>query len=60
MFSRFWIRLGKFGLFTLIAYLLMAWIVIVTIIIREELAIVDATKVISVFNPAQGSSTIEG
>ena len=60
MFSRFWIRLGKFGLFMLLAYLLMAYIIVVSIIIREELAIVDATKVISVFNPTQGSSSMEG
>ena len=60
MFSRFWIRLGKFGLFMLLAYLLMAYIVVVTIIIREELSIVDAGKVISVLNPSKGLSTMEG
>lgn len=60
MFSRFWVRLGKFGLSLLLVYLLVAYVVIVTIIIREELAIVDATKVISALNAPRGSSTIEG
>ncbi len=60
MFSRFWVRLGKFSLLLLGAYVLMAYIIVVTIIIREELAIVDASKVISVLNPSRGASIIEG
>lgn len=60
MFSRFWVRLGKFGLSILLIYLFLAYLSIVTIIIRKELAIVDANKVISVLNPSQGASTIEG
>ncbi len=60
MFSRFWIRLGKFGLSLLLTYLVMAYIIVITIIIREELAIVDANKVISVFTPTKGVSYLEG
>jgi hypothetical protein len=60
MVSRFWLHLGKLGLFLLGAYLLMAYVIVVTIIIREELAIVDASRVISVLSPAPGASTIEG
>lgn len=61
MLSRFWTRLGKFGLSLLGAYLLMAYIIIITIIVRQELAILDASKVVSVFNlDKKGGSTIQG
>ena len=49
MASRFWLRLGKLGLLCLLAYLLLAYTIVVTIILRAELSIVEATKVISVF-----------
>ncbi|HBG02407.1 MAG TPA: hypothetical protein DDW87_12675 [Firmicutes bacterium] len=60
MSSRFWIRLGKLGLLSLFAYVLLAYSIVFTIIIRQELSIVDATKVISVFQPGKGASTLEG
>lgn len=60
MFSRFWVRLGKVSLFLLVTYLLMAYIIVVSIIVREELSIVDASRVISALSPIGGSSTIEG
>ncbi|NMB20004.1 MAG: carboxypeptidase regulatory-like domain-containing protein [Firmicutes bacterium] len=60
MVSGFWMRLGKFGLVLLGTYLLLAYILVVTIIIREELPIVDAGKVVSVLKTAQGTSTLEG
>ncbi|HKM43237.1 MAG TPA: hypothetical protein VJZ70_04535 [Limnochordia bacterium] len=60
MVSRFWLRLGKLGLFLLGTYLVFAYIIVITITIREELTIVDASKVISVLSPAQGTSTLEG
>lgn len=60
MLSRFWLRLGKLGLVLLGSYLVFAYIVVVTLIVREELTIVDASKVISVVKSAPGTSTLEG
>lgn len=60
MFSRFWNRLGKSGLFLLLTYLLMAYIIVITIIIREELTILDPTKAISVISPIENASSVNG
>jgi hypothetical protein len=59
MASRFWLRLGKLGLLCLLAYLLLAYTIVVTIILRAELSIVEATKVISVFQTPQQQSILE-
>lgn len=50
MHSRFWLRLGRLGLVLLLSYLLFAYTCLITIIIRGELTILDASKVISVLS----------
>lgn len=59
MFSRLWLRLGKFGLALLIVYLILAYGIVITIIVREEVDILDASKVVSVINPLR-ESTVAG
>lgn len=61
MHSRFWLRLAKLGFILLLAYLLFAYTCLITIIIRTELGILDATKVITVFNQEEkGPCTLQG
>jgi hypothetical protein len=58
--SRFWIRLGKFGLTILLAYVVMAYMIVFTIIVREELTIVDAKRIIPALSSTESLATLEG
>lgn len=60
MLSRFWLRVGTFGLILLLVYLILSYACLFTIIIRRELQVLDAAAVVSVFNPREGGSTLEG
>ena len=60
MHSRLWFRLGKLGLILVLMYLFFSYTILITIIIRRELTILDATKVISVFSAQQNPSTLQG
>lgn len=60
MFSRFWMRLGRFALILLLAYVLVAYLAVVTIILREEIAIIDASRVIPALSTQESLSTVEG
>lgn len=60
MLSRFWLRLGRLCLLILVLYLFLSYTILFTIIIRQEIAILDGTKVISVFSSNQGASTLQG
>lgn len=65
MLSRFWRRLGKFGLIFIVAYLFFAYALLITIIFRQELQILDVRKAIvhktiSVFNPNKELCTLHG
>ena len=58
MFSRFWMRLGRFALL-LLSPMCWAYVAVVTIILRQELDILDAGRAISAFSSAEGSSTVK-
>lgn len=60
MLSPLWARLGKYCFFLLLIYLLAAYVLLFTIIIRNELHILDANGVVSVFNPNGGPCLLEG
>lgn len=60
MFSHFWRRLGKLALFAILSYLFLAYVLVFSIILRQEFTIFEATRVISVFNPQKGECTLKG
>lgn len=60
MHSRLWLRLGKLGLVLLLVYLFFSYTLLITIIIRQELTILDASKVISALSSNQGPCILQG
>lgn len=60
MVSRFWFALGRVSLLLLVMYLILSYVLLITIILRQEITILDASKAISVFNTKKGDSSLQG
>lgn len=58
--SRLWMRLAKLGIALLIAYLIVAYALVITITIRREIKILDPPSTISVFQQEKSTTTLEG